>query len=41
VTITVEGTLAGKDDPPEEQVSRADSLMYRGKERGKNCVVVS
>ncbi len=41
VTITVGGTLAGKVDSPEDLVSRADSLMYEGKERGKNCVVVS
>lgn len=40
-TITVGGTLAEKDDSTEELVSRADALMYQGKQKGKNCVVVS
>lgn len=41
VTMTVGGTLAGEADSPEELLSRADALMYQGKEMGKNCVLVS
>lgn len=40
VTITVGGNQAGKADSPGGLVSRADSLMYQGKEMGENCVVV-
>ncbi len=37
VTISVGGTLATPEETPKETVTRADRLMYRSKEGGRNC----
>lgn len=38
VTISVGATLAGKEDTIDSLVKRADTLMYRCKARGGNCL---
>lgn len=40
VTISIGATIARVDDTPEDLISRADNLMYRGKQSGRNCVVM-
>jgi diguanylate cyclase (GGDEF)-like protein len=39
VTVSVGATLANEGDTPETLVKRADGLMYKGKEGGRNRVV--
>ncbi len=36
VTISIGGTVATPEETPEETVRRADKLMYRSKEEGRN-----
>jgi diguanylate cyclase (GGDEF)-like protein/PAS domain S-box-containing protein len=40
VTISLGATLAFGDDTPESLVKRADALMYRGKQEGRNRVIM-
>jgi diguanylate cyclase (GGDEF)-like protein len=40
VTISVGGTLLRAEDTPASFVSRADELMYRSKQAGRNCVTI-
>lgn len=37
VTVSIGGTLAQKDDTPQSIVKRADDLLYRSKNKGRNC----
>ena len=41
VTVSAGGTVAHPDDTPEAVVRRADALMYRSKESGRNQVTVA
>jgi PleD family two-component response regulator len=36
VTISIGGTVATPEETPKETVQRADTLMYRSKEEGRN-----
>ncbi len=38
VTVSAGATLARDDDTLTSLVRRADELLYRSKERGKNCL---
>ncbi len=40
VTVSVGGTLLRPDDTPDSWVARADQLLYRSKQAGRNCVTV-
>lgn len=40
VRVSMGATLVRDDDTPETLVQRADTLMYRGKKNGGNCVTV-
>lgn len=40
VTISIGGTLLHAEDTPDSFVSRADELMYRSKQSGRNCVTI-
>jgi diguanylate cyclase (GGDEF)-like protein/PAS domain S-box-containing protein len=40
VTVSVGGTVARADDSVASLVKRADTLMYRSKEKGRNCVTI-
>ncbi len=40
VTVSIGGTLLRPDDTPESLVGRADELMYRSKEAGRNRVTI-
>jgi len=40
VTISVGGSIARENDTMESLVRRADELMYRCKQSGRNCVVI-
>jgi len=38
VTISLGATLVRNDDTMESMVKRADTLMYRSKAAGRNCL---
>lgn len=40
VTVSIGATLARPEETPTELVARADRLMYRSKDLGRNCVTV-
>jgi diguanylate cyclase (GGDEF)-like protein len=40
VTVSIGGTLLCAEDTPESFVGRADQLMYRSKQGGRNCVTI-
>jgi diguanylate cyclase (GGDEF)-like protein len=40
VTVSIGGTLLLPEDTPESLVGRADKLMYRSKQSGRNCVTI-
>jgi diguanylate cyclase (GGDEF)-like protein/PAS domain S-box-containing protein len=40
ITVSVGGTVARADDSVASLVKRADTLMYRSKEKGRDCVTI-
>ena len=40
VTISIGATLVSENDTMDELIKRADTLLYKSKDRGRNCLTI-